>query len=96
MSNYNGRRAPNISQFIRDLNVVSPEGNQDDEMSPMDLSLFTNTEFYDLESGRNTDYQAQPVKIDTAAPTPAASTVDEASISSAIGEVSSLEFLSGE
>jgi hypothetical protein len=95
MANYNGRRAPNVSQYIRTLNVVSPEG-QDDEMSPMDLSLFTNTEFYDLESGRNTDYQAQPLKIDTAAPTPAASTVDESSLSSAIGEVSSLEFLSGD
>ncbi|KOS20397.1 Regulatory protein cys-3 [Escovopsis weberi] len=75
MSNYNGRHGPNVSQYLRDLNTtihpqeaaaacasasaVEENFNMDDE-----LALFTNTQFFDFDSGQNTDFQAQPVKPD--------------------------------
>lgn len=31
-----------------------------------DLAMFTNTQFFDFDSGQNTDYNAPPVKPDTA------------------------------
>lgn len=98
MSNYHGRRAPNVSQYLRDLNTMSPQETPAEENigGYEDLSIFTNTEFYDLDSAQNTDYQAQPVKIDTAAPTPAPSTSDDpTSASSVVGDVSSIDFMSG-
>jgi hypothetical protein len=53
MSTYNGRRAPNVSQYIANLNTIpavndTPTqqdfGNFDD-----DLTLFTNTQFFDFD-----------------------------------------------
>jgi hypothetical protein len=98
MSNYNGRRGPNVSQFLRNLTATSPHDQVDDESPYDDLSMFTTTEFFDLDSAQNTDYRAQPVKIDTAAPTPALTANDDPiSTSSAVGDISSsLEFMSGE
>jgi hypothetical protein len=98
MSTYNGRRGPNVSQFLRNLTALSPQGPVEEENYPEDINLFTNTEFFDLDSAQNTDYRAQPVKIDTAAPTPAVSTTDEPlSSSSVVGDISSsIEFISGE
>ena len=37
----------------------------DDDDLAKDLEQFTNTQFFDHESGQNTDYQAPPVKPDT-------------------------------
>lgn len=98
MSAYNGRRGPNVSQFLRNLTALSPQGPVEEENYQEDINLFTNTEFFDLDSAQNTDYRAQPVKIDTAAPTPAVSTTDEPlSSSSVVGDISSsIEFISGE
>lgn len=53
MATYNGRRAPNVSQYIANLNTIPSAadvaaqndfGNFDD-----DLALFTNTEFFDFD-----------------------------------------------
>lgn len=99
MSTYNGRRAPNVSQYLRDLNHISPQDTTGDENFNLndDLALFTNTQFFDFDSGQNTDYQAQPVKAD-AVPTPAASTVeDPSSVSSVMGDISNVDhFINGE
>lgn len=52
MASYPGRRAPNVSQYIANLNVVRPEREnavgQDDAYSfEDDLNMFTNAEFLD-------------------------------------------------
>ncbi|KAF4436497.1 hypothetical protein F53441_13237 [Fusarium austroafricanum] len=70
MSNFNGRRGPNVSQYLRDLNAINRQETTHDEPFNMeeDLALFTNTQFFDFETGQNTDYQAQPLKVDMEAP----------------------------
>ncbi|QVM08922.1 hypothetical protein D8B26_003593 [Coccidioides posadasii str. Silveira] len=56
MSGYNGRRAPNFSQYLNDLNTVpSPYDQtlqQDQGLFDVDaeLALFTNAEFFDFDS----------------------------------------------
>ncbi|GAB7355018.1 hypothetical protein MBLNU459_g5622t1 [Dothideomycetes sp. NU459] len=56
-NNYNGRRAPNVSQYIANLNTIpsaadlaAPQdfGNFDD-----DLAMFTNTQFFDFDMNEN-------------------------------------------
>ncbi|KAL4929546.1 putative bZIP transcription factor (MetR) [Aspergillus undulatus] len=57
MAEYNGRRAPNFSQYLDDLNAIpSPydvamqqQQQQDGFNFDNDLSLFTNTEFFDFD-----------------------------------------------
>ncbi|KAL4978123.1 hypothetical protein BDW66DRAFT_131043 [Aspergillus desertorum] len=55
MAEYNGRRAPNFSQYLDDLNAIpSPydvamQQQQDGFNIDNDLSLFTNTEFFDFD-----------------------------------------------
>ncbi|KAK3683908.1 hypothetical protein B0T22DRAFT_265386 [Podospora appendiculata] len=60
-----GRRNVNVSQYLRNLNVQEPAVEEtmitDDELAK-DLALFTNTQFFDFETGQNTDYQPPPVK----------------------------------
>ena len=57
-------RRVNVSQYLRNLNVQGPsvEENFTDEDLEKDLALFTNTQFFDFETGQHTDYQAPPVK----------------------------------
>jgi hypothetical protein len=59
------RRGVNVSQYLRNLNVQEPAVEEtlitDDDLA-RDLALFTNTQFFDFETGQNTDYQAQPPK----------------------------------
>jgi hypothetical protein len=59
MAEYNGRRAPNFSQYLEDLNaipspydVVMQQQQQQQEPFNLDseLSLFTNTEFFDFDT----------------------------------------------
>ncbi|EME44560.1 hypothetical protein DOTSEDRAFT_72123 [Dothistroma septosporum NZE10] len=51
MSNYNGRRAPNVSQYLANLNQIPSQ----QEISPQDLSLgddldfLANAEFFDFD-----------------------------------------------
>jgi hypothetical protein len=64
MASYNTGRV-NVSQYLRNLNVQEPAVEETfitDEDLEKDLALFTNTQFYDFETGRQTDYQAPPVK----------------------------------
>lgn len=94
MSNYNGRHGPNVSNYLRDLNTISPQEGSVDENFNMegDLALFTNTEFFDFETGQNTDFQAQPVKETTRA-TPASSD-DVSAATSVMGDMPNLDFIS--
>jgi hypothetical protein len=102
MSNYNGRRGPNVSQYIRDLNTISPQDAPAREGFNMeeDLSLFTNTQFFDFDSGQNTDFQAQPVKVDGKASSnaahPASATSEEVTPASVIGDMPNLDFIAGD
>jgi hypothetical protein len=64
MSSYDAPRRVNVSQYLRNLNVQGPsvEETFTDEDLEKDLALFTNTQFFDFETGQHTDYQAPPVK----------------------------------
>ncbi|PMB71541.1 hypothetical protein BM221_001631 [Beauveria bassiana] len=93
MSNYNGRHGPNVANYLRDLNTISPqEGSVDENFNiEGDLALFTNTEFFDFETGQNTDFQAQPVKEATHS-TPSSDDVSAAP--SVMGDMPNLDFIS--
>jgi hypothetical protein len=97
MSTYNGRRAPNVSHLLQDLNTVSAHDAATEENFNMedDLELFTNTQFYDFDSGRQTDFQAQPVKaaLNTVAATANTATENVTTAPpSAIGDMPNLDF----
>lgn len=58
MNTFNGRRAPNVSQYVANLNTIPSAHDmatqqQDDFSLEDDLALFTNTEFYDFDLGEN-------------------------------------------
>lgn len=63
-----------------------------------DLALFTNTQFFDFDSGQNTDFQAQPVKIDVDTVTRHNSTAsgDVTPAQASIGDLPNLDFISSE
>jgi hypothetical protein len=97
MSSYSGRRGPNVSQYLRELNTVKPQDAPADETITFDddLAMFTNTQFFDFDAGTTTDFQAQPAAGDES--TPSASSPDAMnSGNSAIGELAGLDFMSGE
>lgn len=101
MSNYNGRRGPNVSQYLRDLNAINPEPTaaptEENFNMDEDLALFTNTQFFDFETGQNTDYQAQPVKVNVNVETPpSASSEDMTPAQSVMGDLTNIDFMPGE
>ena len=100
MSNYSGRHGPNVSQYLRDLNTISPQDttNTAEETFNMedDLALFTNTQFFDFDSGQNTDFQAQPVKGDVEARHNSTASGDVTPAQTNIGDMPNLDFMSGE
>lgn len=103
MSTYNGRHGPNVSAYLRDLNTISPRDTtaaaaEDGFNMEDDLALFTNTQFFDFDSGQNTDFQAQPVKIDveTAARQNSTASGDVTPSQTTIGDIPSLDFMSSE
>ena len=57
MAGFNGRRAPNVSQYIANLNTINPArevATQQDEnynLDDDDLAVFTNAEFFDFDLG---------------------------------------------
>ena len=70
MSGYNGRRGPNVSQYVAKLNTIpsaqdTASRNQDPLEIENDLALFTNTEFFDFDLGEVHDL-TQPVDYDPA------------------------------
>lgn len=99
MSNYSGRHGPNVSQYLRDLNTISPQADILEESSlnfEEDLNIFTNTQFFDIDSGQNTDFQAQPAKPEGKAPHSGTTSEDVSAAPSVIGEMPNLDFMSGE
>ncbi|KAI2722521.1 hypothetical protein CBS147333_2039 [Penicillium roqueforti] len=65
MANYNGRRMPNFSQYLDDLNAIpSPydqaqqQQQQQTTFNDEDLALFTNTEFFEFD--KFTDFNGLP------------------------------------
>ena len=57
---YNGRRGPNVSEYIANLNAIpSPQDmhNQDNLNFEDDLALFTNTQFFDFDHQQDLDLQ---------------------------------------
>ncbi|RDA85340.1 hypothetical protein CP532_1264 [Ophiocordyceps camponoti-leonardi (nom. inval.)] len=97
MSTYSGRHGPNVSQYLRDLNTIDPrETSAADDSFNMedDLSLFTNTQFFDFDSGQNMDFQAQPVKVSVE---PVASSSPEENVSpSVMNDMPALDFIPGD
>ncbi|ODA82162.1 hypothetical protein RJ55_00668 [Drechmeria coniospora] len=101
MSTFNGRHGPNVSQYLRDLNTINPQDAVREETFTMedDLALFTNTQFFDFDSGQNLDFQAQPVKADTkSVARHNSSTADDVMTASpsVMGDISNLDFMSGD
>lgn len=99
MSTYNGRHGPNVSQYLRDLNTISPQDTtavEDTFTMEEDLAIFTNTQFFDFDSGQNTDFQAQPVKPDTKTSRSGTASENVSAAPSVIGDMPNLDFISGE
>lgn len=102
MSTYSGRHGPNVSQYLRDLNTISPQDTtapaEDAFNMEDDLALFTNTQFFDFDSGQNTDFQAQPVKVDVENASRHNSTTsgDVTPAQTTIGDMPNLDFMSGD
>jgi len=91
---YNGRRAPNVSKYLRDLNSATTEAPADDSNDfETNLALFTNTQFFDFDSGHTTDYRARPQKASIDASASTASADDMNSAGSVIDDLSGMEFL---
>ncbi|KAK3371587.1 hypothetical protein B0T24DRAFT_325789 [Lasiosphaeria ovina] len=100
MSFNGGRRDVNVSRYLRNLNVQEPAVEEtfitDDDLAK-DLALFTNTQFYDFETGQNTDYQAPPVKPKSVAQTQSSPTEDVTPTDSIMSDFSTgLDFISGD
>ncbi|ORX98543.1 hypothetical protein BCR34DRAFT_150075 [Clohesyomyces aquaticus] len=75
MSGYNGRRGPNVSQYVAGLNI--PTANLDHLAEPLnleeDLALFSNSDFIDWDAGTaEFDPQSLEFNIDVDQPQPAA------------------------
>src|SRR5688572_6646447 len=93
MSSYGGRRGPNVTQFLNSLQSDTPS---EEPFMDDDLALFTNTQFFDFDAGRTTDYQAPPVKSEPE-PAPSSTTDDVGSSASPMGDLSgSLDFMQGQ
>ena len=59
---YNGRRAPNVSEYIANLNAIPSaqdlqSSNQEPFSADDDLAMFTNTQFFDFDLGHEPDFQ---------------------------------------
>lgn len=60
MSGYKGPRGPNVSQYIANLNQLSPvtEALAEPQPTSDDFSAFLNTDFFDINGGTNVDLTA--------------------------------------
>jgi hypothetical protein len=59
---YHGRRGPNVSEYIANLNAVPSaqdlqSSNADNFNLDEDLAMFTNTQFFDFDLGQDADLQ---------------------------------------
>ncbi|EFQ33412.1 basic region leucine zipper [Colletotrichum graminicola] len=81
-----GGRAPNVSRYLRDLNTVKePAAAEENFTFEEDLAIFTNTQFFDYDSGQHTDYQAPAKKPEIAEPQAPSSAATE-ELTSPIGD----------
>jgi hypothetical protein len=59
---YNGRRGPNVSEYIANLNAIPTaqdlQSSNQDSFLEDDLALFTNTQFFDFDIGQEADLAA--------------------------------------
>jgi hypothetical protein len=59
---YNGRRGPNVSEYIANLNAIPTaqdiENSQDNFNLDDDLAMFTDTQFFDFDLNQSADLQA--------------------------------------
>jgi hypothetical protein len=84
---YNGRRGPNVSEYIANLNAIPTAqdlSNQDNFVDD-DLALFTNTQFFDFDLGHEVDLETGGFA--DGQPAPAADSFDV--------DVKGLDFASG-
>jgi len=62
MTSYSGRRAPNVSQYLANLNTAQESSPTDDLLAQDDLSLFATTDFFDFDMGdgmpRGADFES--------------------------------------
>lgn len=93
MAGYGGRRgASNVSQFLRELEENPSslgDGSSFPALDDRDMSIFTNSVFFDYDTGQNTDFQPQPAKSDTDGQA-SRTTTDET-----MEDFSSLDFITG-
>jgi hypothetical protein len=59
---YNGRRGPNVSQYIANLNAIPTaqdlhNSNAENFNIDDDLAMFTNTQFFDFDVGHESELQ---------------------------------------
>jgi hypothetical protein len=56
---YHGRRGPNVSEYIANLNAIptAQDLSNQDSFVDDDLALFTNTQFFDFDLGQEVDLQ---------------------------------------
>lgn len=84
-----------MSRYLRDLNTVKEPGSAEENFTfEDDLAMFTNTQFFDFETGQHTDYQAPPKKAETATvaePQAPSSAVTE-ELTSPIGDFGNVDF----
>lgn len=73
MSAYKGHRGVNVSQYVQQLNQLSPPQGPLDEPAPSedDFTAFLNTDFYDINNGPIADFDA-PIDLDADLATTAA------------------------
>ncbi|KAF9870489.1 hypothetical protein CkaCkLH20_11979 [Colletotrichum karsti] len=72
-----GGRAPNVSQYLRDLNIVKEPSAEEQFTFEEDLAAFTNTQFFDFETGQQQDYQAAPAKPETETQAPSSAVTED-------------------
>jgi len=69
MASFNGQRAPNVSEFIANLNAIPSQQdmvnqNQENFNLDDDLAMFTNTQFFDFDVGQEADLQPSNFAFD--------------------------------
>ncbi len=92
---YNGRRGPNVSEYIANLNAIpSAQDMQTLDQQNFnfddDLALFTNTNFFDFDQGqggREADLQATSYGVDGMG--------GQSTIAPSSGELKSLDYNAG-
>jgi len=97
MSAFHARGGPSVSDFLRDLHenptAEQPASQDMYILNDQDMSMFTNTEFFDVETGRHTDFQPQTQKPE--GETRASSSDHAGSTGSAIDDFGNMEFMTG-